>query len=105
MFMFIFVQSTACDCNSVGALDNLCDVTSGQCKCRTQTYGRECDQCESGSWNYPNCQRCNCHGHTDTCDSHTGVCLNCQGFTEGPSCDRCVSVEVDTSHVICMKIF
>lgn len=80
----------ACDCNSVGALDNLCDAMSGQCKCRTQTYGRECDQCESGSWNYPNCQRCVCHGHTDTCDSHTGVCLNCQGFTEGSNCDRCI---------------
>lgn len=72
---------------------------SGQCKCRTQTYGRECDQCESGSWNYPNCQRCVCHGHTDTCDSHTGVCLNCQGFTEGPNCDRCVNLELDS---LCM---
>lgn len=80
----------ACDCNSVGALDNLCDVSTGQCKCRTQTYGRECDQCEPGSWNYPNCQRCMCHGHTDACDSRTGVCLNCQGFTEGNNCDRCI---------------
>jgi len=80
----------ACDCNSVGALDNLCDVTTGQCKCRSQTYGRECDQCEPGSWNYPDCQRCICNGHTDTCESHTGVCLNCQGFTEGVNCDRCI---------------
>ncbi|XP_050439565.1 laminin subunit beta-1-like [Adelges cooleyi] len=80
----------ACDCNSVGALDNLCDVVTGQCKCRAQTYGRECDQCEPGSWNYPNCQRCMCHGHTDVCDSHTGTCLNCQGFTEGTNCDRCI---------------
>lgn len=94
MSLIIF-SNLACDCNSVGALDNLCDISSGQCKCRSQTYGRECDQCEPGSWNYPNCQRCMCHGHTDTCDSRTGVCLDCQGSTEGNSCDRCACVKLN----------
>lgn len=96
----LFFFNLACDCNSVGALDNLCDISSGQCKCRPQTYGRECDQCEPGSWNYPNCQRCMCHGHTDTCDSRTGVCLKCQGFTEGNSCDRYASVKLNSFQVI-----
>lgn len=82
----------ACDCNSVGSLDNFCDVTNGQCKCRAQTYGRVCDQCAPGSYNYPHCQRCVCHGHTDVCDAHTGACLNCQGFTEGKNCDKCVII-------------
>lgn len=80
----------ACDCNSVGALDNFCDVKNGQCKCHPRTYGRECNKCEPGSWGYPNCKRCECNGHTDECDSHTGECLKCQSFTEGHYCDRCV---------------
>ncbi|KAF5294829.1 hypothetical protein FQA39_LY00313 [Lamprigera yunnana] len=80
----------ACDCNSIGGLDNFCNVTTGQCKCRPNTYGRECDQCRTGFWNFPNCQRCDCHGHTDICDSRTGTCLNCRDNTEGHTCDRCV---------------
>lgn len=80
----------ACDCNSIGALDNFCEVTSGQCKCRPNTYGRECDQCRIGFWRFPNCQRCDCNGHADTCDSHTGVCNSCRNYTEGANCDRCI---------------
>lgn len=101
----ICLHYTACDCNSVGALDNLCDVSTGQCKCRTQTYGRECDQCEPGSWNYPNCQRCMCHGHTDECDSRTGMCLNCQGFTEGTNCDRCVLYIICFNYLLTILLF
>ncbi|KAF5272841.1 hypothetical protein FQR65_LT00437 [Abscondita terminalis] len=80
----------ACDCNSIGGLDNFCNVTTGQCKCRPNTYGRECDQCRTGFWNFPNCQRCDCHGHTDICDSRTGACVNCRDYTEGHTCDRCI---------------
>ncbi|XP_046682808.1 laminin subunit beta-1 isoform X2 [Homalodisca vitripennis] len=80
----------ACDCNSVGALDNFCDVSSGQCKCQAQTYGRACDQCQPGSWNYPKCQRCQCNGHADTCNSATGACDSCRDFTVGHNCDRCI---------------
>lgn len=80
----------ACDCHSVGASDNFCDIYTGQCKCRAQTYGRVCDQCQPGSWNYPNCQRCMCHGHADTCDPYNGACISCANYTEGSHCDRCV---------------
>lgn len=78
-----------CDCNSVGSLDNFCDSHSGQCKCRPNTYGRQCDECQPGFWNYPDCQRCDCNGHADTCDSRTGYCIDCKDFTAGPKCDRC----------------
>ncbi|XP_054168822.1 laminin subunit beta-1-like isoform X2 [Oppia nitens] len=78
-----------CDCHSIGSLDNFCDGPSGQCKCRTGTYGRQCDECQPGYWNYPNCQRCDCSGHADTCDSKTGVCQNCRDFTTGSQCERC----------------
>ncbi|XP_071040425.1 laminin subunit beta-1 isoform X2 [Parasteatoda tepidariorum] len=78
-----------CDCNSVGSLDNFCDAQSGNCKCRPNTYGRQCDECQPGFWNYPNCERCDCNGHADTCDSRTGYCIDCSDFTAGPKCDRC----------------
>ncbi|RZB39837.1 laminin subunit beta-1 [Asbolus verrucosus] len=80
----------ACDCNSIGALDNFCNATTGQCKCRANTYGRECDQCRTGFWNFPNCQRCDCNGHADICDSRTGACINCRDNTQGHNCDQCV---------------
>ncbi|XP_065226755.1 laminin subunit beta-1 [Planococcus citri] len=79
----------ACDCNSIGSLDNFCDVYSGQCKCRQQTYGRSCDQCQPGSWNYPNCQKCICHGHADICEPRSGACIECRNSTEGHYCDKC----------------
>ncbi|KAK8784251.1 hypothetical protein V5799_009390 [Amblyomma americanum] len=78
-----------CDCNGIGSLDNFCDAQTGQCKCRPNTYGRQCDECQPGYWNYPSCQRCDCHGHADTCDSRTGHCIQCRDFTTGPHCDRC----------------
>lgn len=62
---------------------------TGQCKCRPGTYGRQCDECQPGYWNYPNCQRCDCNGHTEICDSKTGVCINCRDFTTGSRCERC----------------
>ena len=32
---------------------------------------------------------CNCNGHSNDCDKN-GVCYNCQDFTTGPNCDRCI---------------
>lgn len=78
----------ACDCNSIGSLDNFCDDT-GQCKCRPNMYGRDCGQCQPGYWNFPNCQRCQCNGYADTCDSYTGTCVECRNNTNGTYCDKC----------------
>ncbi|XP_042225500.1 laminin subunit beta-1-like isoform X3 [Homarus americanus] len=80
----------ACGCSPVGALDNFCDQQTGQCKCRPNTYGRQCDECQPGFWNFPNCQRCECNGHADTCDSYTGVCHECRDNTSGPNCALCI---------------
>lgn len=80
----------ACDCNSIGALDNFCNATTGQCKCRANTYGRECDQCRTGFWRFPNCERCDCNGHADICESKTGVCINCRDNTMGDHCEQCI---------------
>lgn len=78
----------ACDCNSIGSLDNVCDNT-GQCKCRPNMYGRDCGQCQPGFWNFPNCLRCQCNGYADTCDLFSGTCIDCRNNTNGTYCDRC----------------
>lgn len=80
----------ACDCNSIGAADNDCDLITGQCKCHPNTYGRECDQCQPSFWNFPNCQMCQCNGHTQHCDPRSGECVGCADFTSGYNCDRCI---------------
>lgn len=79
----------ACECNPIGSLDNFCDVQSGQCRCRPNTFGTHCDQCQPGYWNFPNCQQCTCNGHADVCDSFTGHCTDCRDNTTGTTCDRC----------------
>ncbi|KPM03150.1 laminin subunit beta-1-like protein [Sarcoptes scabiei] len=79
----------ACDCHRIGSLDNDCDPSTGQCNCRPETYGRQCDECQPGYWNYPNCQRCDCNGLSDMCDSKNGTCIDCRDNTAGPHCEEC----------------
>jgi len=79
-----------CECSPGGALDNFCDPHNGRCKCRPNTYGRRCDQCQPGYWNFPDCRRCECHGHASACDPVTGACLECDDFTAGHNCDTCI---------------
>lgn len=79
-----------CECDAVGALDNFCEVNTGRCTCHPNTYSRTCGLCEPGFWNFPHCQRCECNGHAESCDSKTGACINCQDNTTGPNCDSCM---------------
>uniref|UniRef100_A0A4W4EVQ4 Laminin, beta 2 (laminin S) n=1 Tax=Electrophorus electricus TaxID=8005 RepID=A0A4W4EVQ4_ELEEL len=37
-----------CDCDVGGAIDNQCLMESGQCRCRSHTLGRQCNQVEPG---------------------------------------------------------
>lgn len=79
-----------CNCNAQGSRDNLCEPVTGQCLCQSYIDGRACDTCESGMYNFPNCQRCQCNGHADTCEDKTGNCINCEDYTIGPRCDLCL---------------
>ncbi|KAG1925040.1 Laminin-like protein epi-1, partial [Pimephales promelas] len=40
---------------------------------------------------FGSCVRCQCHGHSDSCDPETAVCQDCQHNTEGERCERCAT--------------
>lgn len=42
-YFFIFV--TACGCSPEGSLSSLCDTVNGQCQCKPNVIGRQCDRC------------------------------------------------------------
>lgn len=37
-----------CDCDIGGAVDNMCDLQTGQCTCRDNVMGRRCEQARPG---------------------------------------------------------
>ncbi|KAM6984659.1 multiple epidermal growth factor-like domains protein 9 [Aplochiton taeniatus] len=79
-----------CHCNSSGALSQRCD-SSGVCVCKAGVDGDKCDRCHPGSFGFggAGCQPCQCNNHSTHCHNQTGICLNCQGNTRGPSCEEC----------------
>ena len=51
-----YLFSIACDCNANGALgDLLCNTGDGQCNCKDNFGGRQCDECKDGFYQYPYC--------------------------------------------------
>ena len=47
---------TVCKCNSRGSRNSKCDL-GGQCHCRPNIAGLNCDQCKPGYFAFPTCQR------------------------------------------------
>ncbi len=46
--VYVFV---ACDCDLGGSTDMQCEDRSGQCICRPNVEGRQCDRCEENKYN------------------------------------------------------
>ena len=44
---------TECTCNMDGSVDNVCDVTTGECTCKDNIIGELCDEVADGWWNFP----------------------------------------------------
>uniref|UniRef100_A0A670Y1P9 Laminin subunit alpha 5 n=1 Tax=Pseudonaja textilis TaxID=8673 RepID=A0A670Y1P9_PSETE len=83
-----------CNCSSSGIQDQTepgCNIESGQCQCKPNIVGRQCNLCAPGYYGYPNCRACDCHEagtKPSICDLVTGEC-HCKENVEGPRCDQC----------------
>ncbi|XP_053174071.1 laminin subunit alpha-5 [Scomber japonicus] len=94
------VGCEVCNCSRPGITnpDVSCDTQSGQCRCKNNIVGRQCDRCAPGFYGYPNCRPCDCNEagtEEEVCDSFTGQCL-CKENVQGSRCDQC---RVGTFHL------
>ncbi|XP_029690196.1 laminin subunit alpha-5 isoform X2 [Takifugu rubripes] len=94
------VGCEVCNCSRPGVTlpDINCDRVSGQCRCKNNVVGRQCDRCAPGFHGYPNCRPCNCNEagtEEQVCDSVSGQCL-CKENVQGSRCDQC---KVGTFHL------
>ena len=75
--LYLCTYNRACACDLAGAINDDCDLVSGQCTCRTNTHTRDCSQCADGTFNLQpsnpdGCQPCFCSGQSSTCTDAQG---------------------------------
>ncbi|CAA9998731.1 unnamed protein product, partial [Nesidiocoris tenuis] len=69
-----------------------------KCFCPVGNAGLSCERCDYGFTRIMDgvspmhkvvCSKCNCHGHSPTCDPISGQCAMCEHNTTGSVCDKC----------------
>ena len=98
----------SCDCSKMGSENSECNLTNGQCTCKKNVIGRECDQCRETYWNIQSgngCSECKCNplGSTSLgCNQKTGKC-DCKPGITGDKCDECLPFHYGFSSDGCTK--
>ena len=98
----------ACECNSLGSVDSECNLDNGQCACKKNVAGRECNKCKETYFNLTSgegCAECKCNplGSTSlSCEQKTGKC-SCRAGVAGAKCDECLPNHFGFSAEGCRK--
>ncbi|XP_030260302.1 laminin subunit alpha-2 isoform X4 [Sparus aurata] len=80
-----------CQCHTNGSVSEVCNKETGQCQCRENVVGRQCDECMPNCWwdaERQECLPCHCSPHgsiSQRCDVE-GRCICRPGFV-GRRCD------------------
>lgn len=89
----------ACSCYPRGSLQtedgiSICNQVSGDCACKPNVIGKNCNECQNGFWNIASgdgCQSCKCDpigSYNSSCNTYTGQCF-CKPGVTGFQCDKC----------------
>ncbi|XP_076350667.1 laminin subunit beta-1-like isoform X2 [Tachypleus tridentatus] len=84
-----------CSCNTFGTIGSRgCNVFTGECTCKRNVVGRDCNQCLPEHWGLSSfedgCKPCECDlggSYDNNCDVVTGHC-HCRPHIDGRTCDR-----------------
>ncbi|CAL1527735.1 unnamed protein product, partial [Lymnaea stagnalis] len=83
-----------CGCVEAGSLNVTCNNDTGQCPCKPNTSGMQCNACNDGYYGLPlnPCQACDCNltgAINASCNQTTGQC-QCRPGVGGRRCDQCL---------------
>nr|XP_011759520.1 usherin isoform X1 [Macaca nemestrina] len=84
-----------CQCNLHGSVNKFCNPLSGQCECKKEAKGLQCDTCRENFYglDVTNCKACDCDTAGSlpgtVCNAKTGQCI-CKPNVEGRQCNKCL---------------
>ncbi|XP_042568965.1 laminin subunit beta-1-like [Cyprinus carpio] len=102
-----------CTCVTAGTLEDYCtdgvchcDKQTGQCPCKPNIMGHNCDQCTPNHWNFGSdsgCEPCKCahpNALSTHCNMFNGQC-HCQTGLGGRQCNECEALHWGDPRVQC----